>query len=387
MSRESLREYIKIMQMRYKNATKKQKGYLLTEITEVGQISRKHAMRLMNGGDYSVCLKRGPRRKYDDRVIFHLRRLWEAMNRMCGKRMVSALPLWLGYDEHPELDDELRKALVSISSSSIDRLLRPFKKCTKGLSATKPGKFLKTQIPLELLDGQVKEPGYVEADTVAHCGDSLSGSFSSTLTITDLFSGWTENTATHSKKSKEIVDGIKDIRRRMPFGWKGFACDNGTEFINRDLFEYLVDRPDRVKFTRRRPYKKNDAAHVEQKNDTHVRQIFGYERIDHPELIDLMNEIYRDYWNPLLNYFCPAMKLKHKQRIGAKVRKFYDTPKTPCDRLLESKKLTPLRESKLRLKRNELNPFVLQQGLQDRIQLFRELLRKTSALIYDQGVA
>jgi len=119
----------------------------------------------------------------------------------------------------------------------------------------------------------------------------------------------------------------------------------------------------------------------------HVRQIFGYERIDHPELIDLMNEIYRDYWNPLLNYFCPAMKLKHKQRIGAKVRKFYDTPKTPCDRLLESKKLTPLRESKLRLKRNELNPFVLQQGLQDRIQLFRELLRKTSALIYDQGVA
>ena len=387
MSNETLREYTKIMQLRYKNATKKQKTHLLDEVTEVCQISRKHAIRLMNTCDYSISLRRGPRRKYGDEVVCHLRRLWELMNRMCSKRMVAALPLWLVYDEHPELDDELREALLSISSSSIDRLLRPFKKCTKGLSSTKPGKFLKTQIPLELIDGHVKEPGFVEADTVAHCGNSLAGKFSSSLTITDLYSGWTENRATLTKKSKEIVDSIKDIRRRMPFSWKGFACDNGSEFINRDLFEYLVDRPDPVKFSRRRPYRKNDAAHVEQKNDTHVRQIFGYERIDHPELIELMNEIYQDYWNPLLNFFCPTMKLIQKLRIGGKVRKYYDNPKTPCDRLLESKKLTPLREAKLSLKRKELNPFVLQQGLQDRIQLFRELLRKKTALIYEQGVA
>ncbi len=301
------------------------------------------------------------------------------MNYMCSIKMKEAIPIWLPYyRQSAALSESTEGKLVAVSSSTIDRLLKPFKAgCNRGLSATKAGAFLKSQIPIELIDKHVDRPGMVEADTVAHCGNSLHGDFANTLTVTDLLSGWTANRATLGKEARSILAKIIDIRSGLPFTMVGFACDNGSEFINQSLVSYMQNSKDgRVKFVRRRPYKKNDAAHVEQKNNTHVRQLFGYYRIEEAELVDLMNEIYRDYWNPLLNFFCPVLKLKKKIRIGGKLRKIYDKPKTPCDRLLDSQKLSDLQTKRLMTDRGLLDPLTLKRGLDIKLRLFGERLHK-----------
>jgi hypothetical protein len=275
MTLEAKKEYIKAIRMRYKNAAKRKKGIILGEFCETTNLSRKHAIRLLNAPDDSMPMKAGPKPKYGPKVVIHLVRLWRVMN-MCSVRMKAALPMWLQYDVHPELDGEIRSLLVQMSPSTIDRLLRPYRKGHRGLSSTEPSSYIKSKIPIELLNGKVREPGFIEADTVAHCGNSLAGSFGNSLTMTDLYSGWTENFASKTKTADVIIDGIKAIRRRLPFTLKGFACDNGSEFLNADMIKYLESsKYGPVKLVRRRPYKKNDNAHVEQKNDTHVRQLLS----------------------------------------------------------------------------------------------------------------
>lgn len=206
---------------------------------------------------------------------------------------------------------------------------------------------------------------------MVHCGNQLAGRFANSLTVTDIYSGWTENYASLSKKAPFIVEGIRDIRRRLPFPLKMFACDNGSEFLNHEFIKYM-QKPDEgyVRLVRRRAYKKNDNAHVEQKNDTHVRQIFGYRRISSEILVGLMNDIYRELWNPLLNHFHPVLKLKKKIRIGGRVRKIYDKPKTPHQRLIDCKDLSPARKAKLEMEHELLNPFDLEKRLSKKLEFF-----------------
>ena len=381
MTIEARRQYLAAVRLRYKNGTKTQKSRILDEFCQVCSYNRKHAIRLLKGEPADSKDKPGPKPTYDTLVVEHLVALWKLMNYMCGIRMKEALPLWLNYYEAPSLTEEVRKKLLAISPSSIDRLLRPYKEgCQRGLSATRKGAFLKSQIPIELIDKHVDRPGYVEADTVAHCGDSLMGEFANSLTVTDLYSGWTANRATLNKQAEDIVQKVREIRSGLPFRMIGFACDNGSEFINRPLVSYLTtNKNGHVKFVRRRPYKKNDAAHVEQKNDTHVRQLFGYHRIAEKELVELMNDIYQNYWNPLLNLFCPVLKLKKKVRIGGKIRKFYDKPKTPCDRLLDSGKLTDLQLANLKADRQLKDPITLKKGLDAKLRIFGERLHKLTS--------
>jgi len=378
MSIEARREYLAAIRLRNKNSTRRQRSRILDEFCEVCRYNRKHAIRILGRVTPERQTKPGPKPKYDAETVRHLIILWKLMNYMCSIRMKVALPLWLEYYAPEDLTNESRKGLLEISSSSIDRLLRPYKAgCQRGLSATKAGAFLKSQIPIELIDKHVDRPGYIEADTVAHCGNSLSGNFANTLTVTDLLSGWTANRATINKEAVDIVAKIKDIRAGLPFPMIGFASDNGSEFINRSLLDYLQNsKHGHIKFVRRRPYKKNDNAHVEQKNDTHVRQLFGYCRIEEYELVDLMNDIYRNYWNPLLNYFCPALKLIKKVRIGGKLRKTYDKPKTPYDRLINSGKLTEQQLARLTSDRELLDPILLKRGLDAKLRLFGERLHR-----------
>jgi hypothetical protein len=388
---EARREYLAAVRMRYKNGTKAQKSRILDEFCQVCNYNRKHAIRLLKGGLARPTNKPGPRPTYDTPVVELLLDLWKSMNYMCSSRMKAALPTWLPYYEAPSLTEEVRQKLLAISPSSIDRLLRPYKEgCQRGISATRKGSFLKSQIPIELIDKHVDRPGYVEADTVAHCGDTLMGEFANSLTITDLYSGWTANRATLNKHADDIVQKVREIRSSLPFRMIGFACDNGSEFINKPLVSYLTSTKNgHVKFVRRRPYKKNDAAHVEQKNDTHVRQLFGYHRIAERELVALMNDIYQNYWNPLLNLFCPVLKLTKKVRIGGKIRKFYDKPKTPYDRLIDSGKLTELQLTNLKADRQLKDPFALKRGLDAKLKIFGERLFKlTSGKVSpDQGEA
>ena len=380
MTQETKRGYLEKLYLRYKNATKNQKGVILDEYCATSGLSRKHVIRLLNKPPSEKDLRPGPKPIYGQKVVRNLLRLWKVMN-MCSIRMKSALPIWLAYDTCPDLDEPTKVLLCKMSASTIDRLLRPHRK-KRGLSSTEPAAFIKSRIPIELLTGHVKAPGFIEADTVAHCGNSLVGKFANSLTMTDLYSGWTENYATLTKSAQAVLSGIRNCRYRMPFSMKGFACDNGSEFLNYELVNYFQNKKyGYVKIVRRRPYKKNDNAHVEQKNDTHVRQLFGYSRIDHPELIEIMNDIYRWIWNPLLNHFYPVIKLKSKHRIGGKLRKVYDTPATPFHRLISSGALTEKQVQKLEADHQILNPFELEKTLKQKVIDFQQLLNHTLNII------
>ena len=261
--------------------------------------------------------------------------------------------------------------LREISPATIDRHLDKFRETArKGLSSTNPS-LLKNKIPIELLDHNIKEPGFIEADTVAHCGTSLAGAFVNTLTMTDVFTGWTENRAMLGKEGRTVLGAIRSIERSLPFTIKGFASDNGNEFLNHDLHDYFTDRTkNKVNFVRRRPYKKNDNAHVEQKNWTHVRELFGYSRFNKKVHIQMMNEIYKKLWNPLWNFFTPVMKLESKERIGGKIIKLHSKPITPYRRLIDSGTLTTEESTCLRNTYEAMNPFELKKELEKQLKWF-----------------
>ena len=265
---------------------------------------------------------------------------------------------------------------MEVSAATIDRLLKPQRsKKPRALSSTRPS-LIKNQIPLKLLDQEVNYPGFVEVDTVAHCGESLAGEFVSTLTMTDLMSGWTENRALWGKSASEVVKQISRVESRLPFNLVGLACDNGTEFLNYDLHAYLTQRQAPLSFVRRRPYKKNDNAHVEQKNFTHVRQLLGYDRFDDQKLVGMINEIYQVFFNPLRNFFIPTMKLIKKERIGSKIKKTYDQPQTPYQRLLNSTYLTKQQKRALIEQYRTKNPIFLAKELQKKLKTLFDYIDK-----------
>lgn len=267
MSTEVKRQYLEKIRLRYLKASKRQKTLILDEFCEVCEISRKHAIKLLCEVKTERATRPGPKVTYDDNIKNHIVILWRAMNRMCSKKMVAAIPLWLEF--YFGITPEETRLLKQISSSSIDRILRSHREELKrGRSSTEPS-LIKNKIPLKLIDEMIAGPGFIEADTVAHCGTSLAGEFINTLTMTDLYSGWTENRAVWKKESKTVLEAISSIENALPFEVLGFASDNGNEFLNHDLHSYFFNRKNRVEFVRRRPYKKNDNAHVEQKNWTH----------------------------------------------------------------------------------------------------------------------
>ena len=378
MTNGLMREYLEKVRLRYLKGSKKHKTLILDEFCEVFEVTRKHAIKIFNNELSLKAQRAGPKLRYGPEVKEHILILWEAMNKMCSKKMVAGMALWLNYYDGISL--ETRMLLLRISSSSIDRILSKHKaESRRGMSTTEPS-LIKNKIPIKLLDQDVIEPGYIEADTVVHCGNSLAGEFINTLTMTDLYSSWTENRAVWKKESQTIMNAISSIENNLPFDVKGFASDNGNEFLNHDLHSYFFNRKNRVEFVRRRPYQKNDNAHVEQKNWTHVREIFGYDRFDDLSQVEWMNDIYQRLWNPIWNFFTPVMKLKTKTRIGGKITKIYDTPTTPYHRLMISQTLTPEQKQKLEDKFKELNPFILKKELDEKLKWFFKLaeIRKKS---------
>lgn len=379
MITEMRRIYLETIRSRYRKSTKKEKSLILNEFCEVCGYERKYAIRILWGHVEPRSHRPGPKRSYSHQVTPHLIYFWNAMNRSCSKKMKAALPLWLPYYREP-IEPKTKALLLKMSSATIDRRLRDYRSSGKlhGLSATKSS-WIKSKIPIKLLDHLVNEPGYLESDTVAHCGNSLSGDFVSSITVTDLFSGWTDNRAMLTKTSNMVVGRVREIERRLPFLMKSFASDNGSEFLNQELYRYLRNRSEPIEFVRRRPYKKNDNAHVEQKNFTHVRSLFGYVRFDDPELVIKMNEIYQAYWNPLWNYFTPCMKLKSKTRVGGRIKKLYDDPKTPAQRLIEAPGMTQPQITYLKEQLRGRNPFWLKQQLDLKLKEFFKLVEEKKA--------
>ena len=369
---EFRRAYTDEIRDRYKNAKRKQKSAILDEFCQVcGYRSRKHAIQILNGKAKGPDARKrpGPASRYID-ALSDLKALWRLMSYICSKKMKAAMPLWLPFYR---TSDRRKALLLQMSPSTIDRLLKLHRRSLgKGLSTTRPSIKMKTKIPLKLLDGETKVPGFVEGDTVAHCGNSIAGEYANTLTVVDLFSGWTELRSCWTKDATGITSAVKKIESRVPFTLVGFASDNGSEFINDVLYSYFSKRPAPINFVRRRAYKKNDNAHVEQKNWTHVRELFGYERFDDPSLVPLMNEIYQAYWCPLQNYFTPSMKLVAKERIGGSIKKHYDEPKTPAQRLLDCSLVPEADKVRIGSEVHSRNPIDLKQRLDQKLKEFFE---------------
>ncbi len=189
---------------------------------------------------------------------------------------------------------DVTKALLHISASSIDRALEPtrVRYRGRGRSTTKPGTLLRQQIPVKTNQWDETRPGFLEADTVAHCGNSTDGQYANTIDAVDIATGWTEQRAVWGKGEAGVLEQIESIENSLPFALLGFDSDNGNEFLNHHLFRHFTKREAPVQFTRSRAYHKDDNAHVEQKNWTHVRLWFGYHRIENPEAVKLMNELY-----------------------------------------------------------------------------------------------
>jgi len=383
MGKLSMDLYLDNVRKKYKKARKKEKGEIIAEVCAISGFHKKHAIRVLNKDHRRITIKkeaRGRPKVYQEQVYLEpLKRIWLATDQLCGKRLKMALPLWLPHyhKAYGELDQSTYQGLLQMGSATIDRLLSKVKVQSKrGLSGTKPGKILKKHIPIKTDQWDEAIPGFLEADTVAHCGTSLMGDFVWSLTMTDICSGWTENRAVWNKGAIGVVEQIKDIEKCLPFDILGFDCDNGSEFLNWHLMRYFSNEQgeQRVQFTRSRPYHSDDNAHVEQKNWTHVRQIFGYERFGNQVLVGLMNDVYKNEISLMNNYFLPNTKLKEKQRIEAKILKKHDKPATPYQRLILSDHISKEKKQELTSIYEAINPFELKKQIQKKVDFIFKLI-------------
>jgi len=382
MGPRSKKEYMETIWLRYKRATKRiEKTTLITELCVTCNWHRKHAIRaLKNFKRFTKPKpkKRGKPSKYNKPDILEpLKKIWLTANLPCSKRLKAILPLWLkSYaEEFGGLKLDVVKALLRISAPTIDRLLKPvrIKYRHRGRSTTKPGTLLKKQIPVKTGQWDEHRPGFLEADTVAHCGDSLLGDFAYTIDLVDIATGWTEQRAVWQKGEIGVVEQIKDVESALPFAILGFDSDNGSEFLNHHLLKHFAQRDKPVQFTRSRPYHKDDNAHAEQKNWTHVRQWLGYHRLDKPRVVSLMNGLYTNEWRLYHNFFMPSVKLMEKKLVAGKTIKRYDKPKTPYQRLLESPHIEPAVKRSLKEQLEKLNSFRLRKAMDSKLKGIFEL--------------
>lgn len=359
---QSKREYLARIKDRYRHASRKGKTRILDEFCAVCGHHRKHAIRLLNGDGRRRKKKTGRSSVCGPEEIRVLKDIWLNADRPCAERLIGMIPLWLPHYEkrHGDLEPTCREKLLNLPSRSLERLLVPVRRKhgRRGLSGTRHGDFLKSQIPVRISHHDVTEPGFIQADTVAHGGDSTEGDFVWSLTFTDVFTGWTENGAVWNKGQHGVHQLLQTIEQRLPFRIQGFHTDNGGEFLNHHLHRYYVERETPVRMTRGRVGKKNDNPHAEQKNWTHVRLLLGYRRIDDQALLGKINQLY-EASNLLNNFFCSTRRLVHKERRGARYYKKYDSPATPCERLLASGQLLAPQEAHLITQSLALDPYKL----------------------------
>jgi hypothetical protein len=376
MSPRSKQEYLATIAARYQHAAGSEKTRLLDEVCVTCGYHRKHAIRRLNQ-PYRIrkpaSHKRGKSSRYHaPEVLEPLKRIWLAANLPCSKRLKVLLPLWLpGYQqEFGSLGPAVQQALRTISAATIDRLLASTRTHYRGRgrSTTKPGTLLRKQIPIKTNQWDETRPGFLEADTVAHCGESLLGDFVYTINFVDIATGWTEQRAGWGKGETGVLQQIQDVEACLPFSLRGFDCDNGSEFLNYHLLRYFSQRHQPIQFTRSRPYHKNDNAHIEQKNWTQVRQWLGYHRFDNPAVVPLLNQLYTQEWNQFHNFFCPSVKLIEKQLVAGKTIKRYDIPKTPYQRILEAAVPVSVKR-RLQKQFKILNPFHLRKKMEQQLKI------------------
>ncbi len=384
MSVQSRRELLNTVSGRYRAANKFGKGQILDEFVASTQYNRKYATSLLNGPN-TVSKAQRPRtrsRIYTQEVERKLIEIWEASNCLCAQRLVPFLPEFVAALERcGELTvaPECRVLLLQMSMGTAGRILSRAKRSRKpfGLGTTKPGTLLKHQIPVRTFaDWNEDAPGFLEADLVAHCGETTRGEYLNTLVLTDIKTGWTEPFALINRSQASVSEAINRSRRLLPLAMLGLDTDNGSEFINNNLLRYCEE--EMITFTRSRPFKKNDQCFVEQKNYSVVRRIVGYGRFEDAEACRQLAAIYQSL-RLFVNFFQPSRKLLGKERNGAKVVKRYDRAQTPYRRVLACPEVPESVKQRLTAQYERLNPVTLWNEIHHhQVQLWR-LTAKTPA--------
>ena len=385
MKELSREEQLEKLRRRYGHRNLAGKALILDELCAQYNYHRKHAIRLLNtpaAPPGQRIIRAGPEPRYES-IGPVLQTIWQAAEQPCGKRLVEALPLWVPFYQkrYESLSAKQRQLLRAISPASVDRLLAGCKvSLRRGLNGTRPGSLLRQQIPIQGEVWNEKRPGFMEADSVAHCGGSLAGNFVWSLTFTDLASSWTEGRAVYNKGSKGVLEQTRQVEAGLPFALLGLDFDNGSEWLNWHLIRYLQERGQPVRVTRSRPYHSDDNAHVEQKNWMWPRQLLGYGRLEEPAVVPLINRLFVEVWGPLHNFFLPSMKLIQKWREGAKWKRRHDKAKTAYQRLL-GMGVHPKHRRRLRDQFESLDPFALHQQLEQRLgAILQHTVREKSGI-------
>ena len=376
MGHNSRREYLRRIHGRYQKADRAGKSRILDEFCQVARYHRKYALRLLNGPPLDQRPRRRRRRAatYSAAVLSALEAIWAAAGYPWSVRLKALLPIWLPWARRRfRLTAGVERQLLRISPRQIDRRLRPRKHLLKKrlYGRTKPGSLLKHHIPLRTDRWNVTTPGFTEVDLVAHSGNCGEGEFAHSLNLTDIHTTWVETRAVLGKSQVQVQQALEELRVALPFRLQGIDADNGSEFINLHLYRYCQQQL--IQFTRGRPYKKDDNAHIEQKNWTHVRKLMGYSRFDSAEAVQAMNVLYRQDLRLLQNLFLPSVKLVRKERVGSRVRRRYDRPQTPFERVLACPEADPQACARLKLLRDRLDPFELSQRIDRQIERLQKL--------------
>jgi hypothetical protein len=345
------------------------KRRLLDQAQELLGYHRKSAIRALG----AVPVARGPwvtggrPRGYEPSVLVPwLRPIWQATDYACGRRLVAMLPEWIpAYEQHERrMPSGVREKLLGASARTLDRLLEPLRLQGAGRSLTRPGTLLRHQIPIRGSVWEDHKAGWLEVDTVALCGGSTAGEFVWMLDGVDHATTWVEVRPIWGRGQAGTLAALQDIEANLPFPLLGLDSDNGGEFINYHVLHWLQQRARPVFMTRSRPFKKDDNAHVEQKNWTHVRQHFGYERHDNPEVVGLIQELAKGAYGHLLNYFHASLKLERKERIQGRLKRIYGAAQTPLARVLLSAEVSPQTKRQLAQAKSRLNPFALKRDVE-----------------------
>lgn len=366
MARRSKQEYLAMMWQRYQRAGRAERSALLDEVRRVCGYHRKYAIGLLNRRDApGPRPRRVPRRRpsYSAEAISVLAWIWEQSGYLCGTRLKAALPIWLPWvRQRRPVSPTVERHLLAISPRQMDRRLQARKHTLKRrlYGTTRPGTLLKHLVPVKTDHWDVTQPGYVEIDLVSHAGASGAGDFLHTLDAVDIHTGWVERQAVMGKGQRGILQALTTIAQQLPFALRGVDSDNGSEFINGHLVAFCERRT--IQFTRSRPYKKDDNAHVEQKNWTHVRKLVGWDRYDTREAQQALNALYDDL-RLFQNLFQPSMKLERKERRGSRLLRRYDQPQTPFERVRACAASDAAKVAALERHLRRTDPFALAQRI------------------------
>ena len=369
MSPAAKREYMTTVYPRYHQASRREKKRILDEFCKSYDCHRKHAIRLLNGpipGPQPP--PRQGKRKYSDSTLALIKTIWQEAGYPWSVLLKQMIRDWLPFiRKRFRPTPEQERQLLSISTAQIDRRLASEKRRLRKrlYGKTKHGALLKHQIPIKTDSWDVDRPGFTEIDLVSHSGDCAEGLFAQTLNVTDIDTAWDESVTLLGKGQEDVRQAMETVEEALPFKLLGVDSDNGGEFINELLYRHFQDR--QVQFTRGRPYKKDDNAHIEQKNWTHVRKLYGYVRYDTPQAVAAMNDLNRNELRLFQNFFQPSVKLQEKIRKGSRLTRRYTQAKTPWQRVLESPHQDPVKVARYQMLFKTLNPFELLAAIDQKL--------------------